>query len=69
MSEEGVICKLCGQPIENPKSAWREHLGWVSPIGAKSMMGARNTGELAHPECITKIRAKVSVEQTSLLAE
>ena len=59
-------CKLCGKPIENVKLAWRESVGWVSPTGAKSMTGARQTGALAHSGCISIGRAGVSVEQQTL---
>lgn len=62
-----IRCKLCGREITEPKKAWREHLGWVSPIGSKSMTGARNTGELAHPECIVYLREKLDPGQEKLL--
>lgn len=38
-----MTCKLCGREITEPKKAWREHIGWVSPRGAKGMTGASNT--------------------------
>jgi len=60
-----IICKLCGNPIHQPRQAWKEQIGWVSPHGAKSMTGAWQTGELAHPECINLLRAKVPIEQES----
>lgn len=59
-------CKLCGLPIEDPRKAWREACGWVSPNGAKAMTGATQTGELAHAECVTMLRAGVNVEQQTL---
>ena len=60
-----MVCKLCGQQIENVRQAWKEQTGWVSPKGAKSMTGATATGELAHPECISLLRSKVAVGQGS----
>lgn len=62
-----MTCKLCGQEIEEPRRAWKEQIGWVSPHGAKSMTGAEQTGELAHPECINLLRAKVPITQEALL--
>ena len=62
-----MTCKLCGREITETKKAWREHIGWVTPKGAKGMTGAHNTGALAHPECITLLRAKIGIEQTNLL--
>lgn len=62
-----VVCKLCGKPIEMPRLAWRESIGWVSPDGAKAMTGAKQTGELAHEGCISLLRAGVAFEQESLL--
>lgn len=61
------VCKVCGQPIENTRQAWRESTGWVSPVGAKGMTLAHPTGELAHPECISLLRAGVDVRQQALL--
>jgi len=61
-----VTCKLCGKEITQPRSAWREAVGWVSPNGAKAMTGAHQTGQLAHEECVALQRAGVAVEQTSL---
>lgn len=62
-----VVCKLCGYPIEDTRSAWRESVGWVSPNGAKAMTGAHQTGELAHAECVASIRVGVNVAQESLV--
>ena len=62
-----MTCKLCGREIANPNQAWREQTGWVSPKGAKSMTGAHPTGELAHPECISLVRAHVSVTQEAMV--
>ena len=62
-----MTCKLCGKPIDSHAQAWREQVGWVSPRGAKSMTGARATGELAHPECISLLRSGVAVRQEALV--
>ena len=62
-----AVCKLCGRPIESPRQAWREQIGWVSPVGAKAMTGARPTGEQAHAECVAQLRAGVAVGQDSLV--
>ena len=62
-----MTCKLCGRPLENVRQAWREQMGWVSPKGAKSMTGAKPTGELAHPECVSLLRSRVAVGQDSLV--
>ena len=67
MNESPIICKLCGKPIDDPRNAWREAVGWVTPRGAKGMTGERKTGQLAHPECITRMRAGFSPEQDSIL--
>lgn len=64
---KAVTCKLCGKPIEDLHSVWREQIGWVSPNGAKSMTGAQQTGELAHSECINLLRARVPIRQEALL--
>lgn len=63
----GLTCKLCGDPIDEVRDAWRESCGWVSPNGAKAMTGAQQTGELAHAACVASIRAGVSVGQESLV--
>ena len=62
-----IRCKLCGREIERPRQAWREAVGWVSPRGAKGMTAESKTGELAHPECISLLRAGVDVRQESLV--
>jgi hypothetical protein len=62
-----MTCKLCGRPIENVRQAWKEQTGWVSPHGAKSMTGAHTTGELAHAECVSLLRSKVSPEQERMV--
>lgn len=62
-----VTCKLCGRMIEQPRSAWREAVGWVSPIGAKGMTAEHKTGELAHAECIALLKAGVNVAQESFV--
>lgn len=62
-----IVCKLCGQEIEQPRAAWREAVGWVSPVGAKGMTAEQKTGELAHAECISLLRAGVSVKQETLV--
>lgn len=62
-----IACKLCGQPVADPRDAWREAIGWVTPRGAKGMTAERKTGELAHPECIGKLRLGISPEQDSIL--
>jgi hypothetical protein len=62
-----IACKLCGKEIEQPRQAWREAVGWVSPIGAKGMTAERKTGELAHAECISLLRAGVDVRQETLV--
>jgi hypothetical protein len=61
------ICKLCGQSVDDPREAWRESVGWVSPHGAKAMTGAQQTGELAHATCVAAIRAGVNAGQVSLV--
>ena len=65
MSE--LICKVCGKPITQPRSAWRESIGWVSPSGAKGMTAAHQTGELAHAECVALLRSGVNLEQRALV--
>lgn len=62
-----IVCKLCGNPILEPRDAWREAIGWVTPVGAKGMTGEHKTGELAHPECIAKLRLNISPAQESIL--
>ena len=62
-----MVCKLCGQPIENVRQAWREQTGWVSPVGAKAMTGAVATGELAHAVCVSLLRSGVSAEQERMV--
>ena len=62
-----MTCKLCGKPITEPRHAWRESVGWVSPVGAKGMTLATQTGQLAHSECVNLLRLKVPVAQESLL--
>ena len=61
-----MTCKLCREPIAVLAQAWKEQVGWVSPHGAKSMTGAKATGEVAHPECISLLRSGVSVRQETL---
>lgn len=60
------ICKLCSQPIESVRHAWKEQTGWVSPVGAKGMTLAHATGDLAHAECISLLRLGVNVDQQTL---
>lgn len=62
-----TACKLCGREIDNPRQAWREQTGWVSPVGAKAMTGAQATGELAHAECVSLLRSGVAIGQDSLV--
>ena len=62
-----VLCKICGRPIDQLRQAWKEQVGWVSPHGAKSMTGAKATGELAHAECVSLLRSGVAVGQDSLV--
>jgi hypothetical protein len=60
-------CSLCGKPILNPRRAWRESKGWVSPDGAKGMTLAKPTGQVAHAECVSLAKHGVSPEQGKLL--
>ena len=60
-------CKLCGGPIDAVRRAWRESVGWVSPNGAKAMTCAAQTGGLAHAECVSLLKAGVSLGQERLL--
>jgi len=62
-----IACKLCGREILEPRQAWREAVGWVSPRGAKGMTAERKTGELAHAECISLLRSGVDVHQETLV--
>ena len=62
-----MTCKLCGRSIDVLAQAWKEQIGWVSPHGAKSMTGAKPTGEVAHPECISLLRSGVAVRQETLV--
>lgn len=59
-------CSLCNRELDDPREAWRESAGWVSPRGAKGMTGAHQTGRLACSTCITAIRAGVAPTQTEL---
>ena len=61
------VCSMCGRPIENPRRAWRESTGWVSPDGAKGMTLAQQTGKLAHAECVSLAKHGVSVGQQRLI--
>lgn len=63
----GPNCKLCGEPITEPRQAWRESIGWVSPHGAKGMTLAVQTGALAHDQCIRLKKLGIQPEQESLL--
>lgn len=62
-----IRCELCGREIDEPKSAWRQSVGWVSPNGAKSMTGATQTGKLAHSTCVVRLREGFNVHQESLV--
>lgn len=62
-----IRCALCRQPIEDPRKAWKQQVGWVSPVGSKAMTGAEATGELAHPECIVRLRMKMPAAQGTLV--
>lgn len=62
-----IRCELCGREIDQPKSAWRQSVGWVSPNGAKSMTGAMQTGKLAHATCVVRLREGFNVHQESLV--
>ena len=62
-----LACKLCGKQILDPRRAWRESKGWVSPDGAKGMTLAKQTGEAAHAECVSLAKYGVSPEQQKLI--
>jgi hypothetical protein len=62
-----IRCELCSQEIEEPKSAWRQSVGWVSPNGAKAMTGATQTGKLAHATCVVRLREGLNARQESLV--
>lgn len=66
-----IVCKLCRIPIvgDDLRTAWKESAGWVRPKGADSMVGRHDTGELAHADCILKLRHGVdpAATQGSLL--
>ena len=62
-----TICKLCKNELADVRSAWREQTGWVSPNGAKAMTLAKQTGELAHPECVSSLKHGVDPEQGRLM--
>lgn len=62
-----IRCALCGEAITEPRKAWKQQIGWVNPRGAKAMTGAKQTGELAHPECIVRLRLKMPAAQGTLV--
>jgi hypothetical protein len=62
----GPFCHLCRKPV-SARTAWKEVAGYVSPHGADSMVGRRDTGRLVCPECVTRIRHRVSVQQETLV--
>lgn len=62
----GAFCVKCRRPI-SPRTAWKEVTGYVSPRGADSMVGRRDTGRLVCPECITRIRHNVNATQETLV--
>lgn len=50
------VCVHCGEAISNPKTAWKEMRGWVSPEGAKGFTQAKPTGRLIHESCMAVFR-------------
>lgn len=62
-----MTCKLCGEEITEPRQAWRESIGWVSPHGAKGMTLATQTGQLAHDSCIRLMKLGIAPKQETLL--
>lgn len=64
------MCGVCGEKIvdDDLRTAWKGTFGWVKPKGADSMVGRRDTGELAHESCILRIRHGLETQkQESLL--
>jgi hypothetical protein len=60
-------CVLCGEPMLSTRNAWKEVTGLVHPRTNDRMVSRRQTGRMAHPECVAKVRAGVAVRQEALL--
>lgn len=54
-------CVECGMPIEDPRKAWIQVVGYVSPKGKDSMIGRRDTGNLICVPCITRLKAGLPI--------
>lgn len=52
-------CARCHKPIEEPRKAWKEMKGWVSPTGAKGFTQAQPTGRLMHESCLVLERSGI----------
>ena len=64
--KEQLACKECGAELTNLRTAWKEATGYVSPHGADSMIGRRNTGRFICPDCALKIRHGLPIGQQVL---
>lgn len=62
-----TCCALCQQEVFEPKKAWKQMVGWVSPHGSKAMTQTHPTGAVAHAECIVALKQGVSVTQERLI--
>jgi hypothetical protein len=54
-------CVECGRPIEEPRKAWVQVVGYVAPKTKDKMIGRRDTGNLICVECITRLKAGLPI--------
>jgi hypothetical protein len=69
------VCAFCGRLAENPRSLYREVIGWARPgKGAGGQSGSslvlrKDTGAVAHSSCIEAAKHGLHVDQDSLWSE
>lgn len=59
-------CARCNEEIGEPRKAWKEMKGWVSPEGAKGFTLAEPTGRMMHATCLTLEKSGVRTGQETL---
>lgn len=68
-----IVCELCGNPIDDPKTAYQQVAGWERPgrgMGGQSgssLVLREHIGPLAHDVCVTAKMHGLHVQQGALL--
>jgi hypothetical protein len=68
-----IRCAICTEEILSPRAAYQRVAGWERPgkgvhgLSGSSLEVRERTGELAHPDCVAKLKAGVSPGQEVLV--